>query len=448
MNPATSTQASRRRQKPSEVDTHLHGRRLVLARTVWAILIIITLGVFAACLPIYFSILQTTCTGAACADKQLTPAAAQTLQHLDISLSLYAAANLALMLIWAFIYFVVGAIIAWRKSNDWMALLVAFWLVLQGTTNATLTVGNSQSSWHWTALFLNNLAFLLLDLVFFLFPDGRFVPRWMRWVMLALVVGSVLSFLFPGLAFLSIFSQFGGFGGAIFIIIAQIYRYRRVSTPVQRQQTKWVVYGLTVTIVCDLIVALPAFLLPSAGPTLFGVFYGLFFETAITFFTFLVPISFGVAILRSRLWDIDIIINRTLVYGSLTALLALLYFGLIFALQSLFQGLFKQNNAVAIVVSTLVIAALFQPLRHRIQRFIDRRFYRRKYDAAKTLEAFSATLRNEVDLSQLREHLLNVVQETMQPAHVSLWLRSPGRHTEEPRRLDRLEKPNTVEEGF
>ena len=136
----------------------------------------------------------------------------------------------------------------------------------------------------------------------------------------------------------------------------------------------------------------------------------------------LIPLSIGFSILRYRLYDIDVLINRTLVYGSLTALLALLYFVLIFALQSLFQGLFYQINAVAIVVSTLVIAALFQPLRHRIQAIIDRRFYRRKYDAAKTVAAFSATLRNEVDLNQLREHLLTVVQETMQPSHVSLWL--------------------------
>jgi hypothetical protein len=137
----------------------------------------------------------------------------------------------------------------------------------------------------------------------------------------------------------------------------------------------------------------------------------------------LIPLSIGFSILRYRLYDIDVLINRTLVYGSLTALLALLYFGLIVALQSLFQGLFKQNNAVAIVVSTLFIFALFQPLRRRIQAIIDRRFYRRKYDAAKTLEAFSATLRNEVDLSQLREHLVAVVEETMQPTFVSLWLR-------------------------
>ena len=160
----------------------------------------------------------------------------------------------------------------------------------------------------------------------------------------------------------------------------------------------------------------------------------------------LIPISIGFSIFRYRLYDIDLLINRTLVYGTLTVLLALLYFGLIFVLQSLFQGLFHQNNAVAIVVSTIVIYAVFQPLRHRIQQFIDRRFYRSKYDAARTLEAFSATLRNEVDLGQLRENLLNVVQDTMEPAHVSLWLRSPQRHTEEP--LRRVGKPTTVEKGF
>jgi hypothetical protein len=148
----------------------------------------------------------------------------------------------------------------------------------------------------------------------------------------------------------------------------------------------------------------------------------LLFPTITLFSSALFYLGLGFAILRYRLWDIDAIINRTLVYGSLTALLALVYFGLIIGLQSLLHGIISQDNSVAIVISTLIIYALFQPLRHRIQQIIDRRFYRRKYDAARTLAAFSLTLRNEVDLATLSEHLVAVVEETMQPAHVSLWL--------------------------
>jgi hypothetical protein len=146
-------------------------------------------------------------------------------------------------------------------------------------------------------------------------------------------------------------------------------------------------------------------------------------EDAVTLSFVGIPVAVGIAILRYRLYDIDLIINRTLVYVSLTAMLAAVYFGGIVVLQSLFVALTGQRSTLAVVASTLLIAALFNPLRRRIQAFIDRRFYRKKYDAAKTLEAFSAKLRDETDLQALNGELTRIVRETMQPSHVSLWLR-------------------------
>jgi hypothetical protein len=202
-----------------------------------------------------------------------------------------------------------------------------------------------------------------------------------------------------------------------------IYRYVRVFSFAQRQQAKWLIFGLAGLIVLTILYDLIGSLIPGLGAP--DSFYQLANGTFTFVFFMFIPLSVAIAILRSRLWDIDVIIRRTLVYGILTVILTGVYLGLVIGLEALVRLLTGQvsQSPVIIVASTLAIAALFQPLRHRIQAIIDRRFYRRKYNSAKTLETFAATLRNEVDLGQLKEHLLTVVQETMQPSHVSLWLR-------------------------
>jgi hypothetical protein len=192
-------------------------------------------------------------------------------------------------------------------------------------------------------------------------------------------------------------------------------RLRR-ATGVERQQIKWFAYAAAVA-VSGSIVGHSLFLATDASWLLWaGLIPGMVGVLGM-------PVAMGIAILRYRLYEIDLIINRTLVYGSLTAILATLYFGGIVVLQRLFVALTAQESQLAIVASTLAVAAIFNPLRRRIQALVNRRFYRRKYDAAKTPEAFSVKLRDETDLDALSDDLVGVVKETMQPAHVSLWLR-------------------------
>lgn len=202
------------------------------------------------------------------------------------------------------------------------------------------------------------------------------------------------------------------------VIIAVIWGYRASQSAVSRQKIRWLVYVVLLSGGSSILVwDLPAALLG----------YPLISSQMLGLLVLPYPLALAIAILRYRLWDIDTLINKTLVYGVLTALLGALYAGLIIGLQNLASLITDKatEEPVVLVISTLVIAALFQPLRKRLQHLIDRRFYRQKYDAEKMLAAFSATLQSEVDLQHLREHLLAVVQETMQPAHASLWLRPP-----------------------
>ena len=297
-------------------------------------------------------------------------------------------------------------------------------------------------SWVWVTA--GGLAVFLV----LLFPTGRLSSsRWkpLAWLnLVATVLGAIWVAFAPGTVDgldpienpLGI-DSLGGESSAIYMVevlqaavglaaaVSLFVRQHRAGFE-EQQQIKWFAYAASILIIGALLMssmpdAMDAWWVESVGFVLYiaGI-VGL-------------PVAVAIAILRHHLYDIDLIINRTLVYGSLTAMLAGIYFGVVVLLQWLFVSLTGERSTLAVVASTLAIAALFNPLRHRIQGFIDRRFYRRKYDAAKTLEAFSAKLREETDLDALSDDLVGVIRETMQPSHVSLWLRpDPGTRARSP----------------
>jgi hypothetical protein len=272
--------------------------------------------------------------------------------------------------------------------------------------------------WFWM-LFVGLIVFLLL-----LFPTGRLPSsRWrpFAWASVGVISAAVIwsSAISPDVGFnappspvqLSVLLLGGVAAGSVIV-------GRRNARGVERQQIKWLLYvGPLFFIAAGLHIGFYYFWLSEGSWGLWGS-YLLVIVGGLSG-----PIAIGVAILHYRLYEIDLLINRTLVYGSLTATLIVLYFGGIVVLQKVFVSLTGQRSTLAVVASTLLIAALFTPLRRCIQSFIDRRFYRRKYDARKTLERFSAQLRDETDLDALSDDLVGVVREAMQPAHISLWLR-------------------------
>ena len=386
----------------------------------WVAVAFVALGSFVISVPARYAQLANPTAGVRAA-----------LAELGLSAGGYALYNVTLDAVFVSVFAVVAIVIFWRRSDDPMALLVATMLVVWGPLNGLFVLTGAtegmypalQATLGRLVTFIGYVAWMLF---FYLFPSGRFVPRWTRWLALLYGVG------FFGLWN---FTPFGPpswppllFNAAVLVVwgsfpIAQLYRYVYVSDRIQRQQTKLVVFGVAIAIAGALTTIFTvgaAVDLPSerVGARMLSM---LLMDS----FGLLIPLSLGVAVLRARLFDIDVVINRTLVYGSLSVMLGLVYLGGVATTQALFGTLTgqEQQPQLAIVISTLVIAALFNPLRHRIQSFIDRRFYRSKYDARKTLEVFSAKLREETDIEALNDELVGVVRETMQPAHVSLWLR-------------------------
>jgi hypothetical protein len=347
-------------------------------------------------------------------------------------------------------YAPVGALIASRHPENpvgWLLCLYGFVISLsyfsaEYAIYALLAQPDSLPAGEamaWVFSWMLPLVIGFSTLSYLLFPTGRLPSRrwrWAVWLTVAFIVVGVLLGAFSSgplsdlgpiqnplgiVSLADIYSAilYTTFSVLLVAVISSVFVRLRRAGGVEHQQIKWFAYAVA----ANAIAVVVAYVIPGLIET------PLWFERVGFALNNIVipaiPIAIGIAILRYRLYDIDILINRTLVYGSLTLMLALVYFGGVTATQVVFTALTGQEEQpqLTIVVSTLVIAALFTPLRRRIQSFIDRRFYRRKYDARKTLEAFSAQLRDETDLNALSEDLVGVVRETMQPAHVSLWLR-------------------------
>jgi hypothetical protein len=418
--------------------TDLHDRWLTLARVAWIAVATTALAIVLFSVPSSFDHYRSVCTAPSevCSERavgQPTPHGVQALRNVGLSVRSYALLNVSIDQVFELVWFAVGALIFLRRSDDRMALLTSLFLVAFGTVTvdpaAADALVSTQQAWRLPVEAVQIIGEVCVVLFFLLFPGGRFVPRWTRWLAIVFIAFQVSRDLFPdlyaGSPALRMVSVAAFSGMVVSLVWSQTYRYRNASSEDQRRQARWVVFGTALGVAGTFPFRLPLDLSLLDGDTPF-VLLVLKAGFAVSFL--LVPLSIGAAVLRSRLFDIDVVINRTLVYGSLTATLVAVYFGGIVVSQRLFVVLTGERSTLAVVASTLLIAALFNPLRRHTQSFVDRRFYRRKYDAAKTLAAFNARLRDETELDTLSGDVLGVVRETVQPAHVSMWLRPEAVH--------------------
>src|SRR5215217_47048 len=378
MNPQPNTEepAGRKPLPP----TVLQGSRLFFARAACVALSALTVGLFFASIPAAYEQLSTVCEGnAACVYPRLFPEDAKALEGLGGS-EFYAAYHLALALVLVSGFWTIGAILFWKSSGHRLALFASVAIVTFGTMQAD-TIHWLADTHPWLDLpvdflyFVGNASFFVL---FCMFPDGRFVPRWTRWAAVVWIIYWLVDSFFPdspvsprSWPLVIDASLFLGLIGTL--LVAQIYRYRRVSGPVEKQQTKWVVWGFTVYIVILIVVLVISWIFSLTRPGIPQVFHDLVSTTVIILSTLLIPLAIGVAILRYHLWNIELIIRRTLVYGSLSLVLTAVFSITDTILQSLFFFITGvEESWVATFGSVIVIAVGFQPLRNRIEGGVDR----------------------------------------------------------------------------
>lgn len=411
----------------SQSNTTLHQPWLSIARAAWFVCAGVAITAFIASMGIALGEPLPHCTTleAACGPWSLSQEDVVVAQKIGMSESLMRILYFGRSILTYGAFIVIGLIIFWRRSDDWLAWLLSLTLVsfaVEGVQN----LGVFQIVVYVPYL-IAAIGYYLLP---FVFPTGHFEPRWTRWIFVPILVLSLV----PQMIITTLgekenpIASFGILvGGAVWFcaaIYSIIYRYARISNAIERQQTKWLMGSILAPILGLVPFTFTSTIYAPSQPSPERLAFMLLvvFPTGLASYLAL-ALGIAIAILRYRLWDIDIIIRRTLIYSILTALLALFYIGAVVILQQFLRALTGAGDDLAIIVSTWAIAALFNPLRHRVQDTIDHRFYRRKYDAQQVLERFAATARDEVELEKLAGELLRVVTETMQPTSVNLWLK-------------------------
>ena len=419
---STFDETARNVPSPPLADTRLSGTRLLVARWVWVAIALLSVGLYLTSTLVYYFGLHGFQVGVY---ERLISTNAPVSGYSAIAFhyspftGTSATLNIALLTALAPLWVAVGLVIFWRRSDDWMALFIALLLVLLGTNFSPavyvfpIVVGLT-SPLGILCISVQALVFSSVAPFFALFPTGRFVPGWTRWVTLAylacqLPLGAPSNWPFsivhwPPLLFASVI-----LGLTLPLVFAQLYRYRFVSTEVERQQTKWIVFGMTLGFLADMANLLPAFLVPGLrqpGPA--HVLYTVFSEGTLSIFL-LVPLAFGFAVLRYRLWDIDIIINRTLVYGLLTACVIGLYILVVALLGSLLS---QPGNLFVSLLATGLVAVLFQPLRERLQRAVNHLMFGERDDPYRLL----SRLGNRLEVTLSSDSVLPTIVETVAQA--------------------------------
>jgi hypothetical protein len=363
-----------------------------------------------------------------CEWYRLTVDAARSLAAAGMALSTYGIVTAVPILFTAVVFWAVGGLLFVRRSDQGFGLLVSYLLIGFGAAGPSWALVWANPDIPPPILSLAGLGsaptFIILQIVLLTFPNGRFQPR-RSWLLIGLMVLNNFFWMVddprvnigswqPGLLEVWLLVVFGA------PILIQIYRYFRLYNHMERLQTRWFIGGLIGGLLPGTVLRLVILGLPDTLEV--QVLRILLNAWLVSLFYLPISIAIGIAVLRYRLWDIDIIIRRTLIYTVLTGILAAVYFGGIILTQQVFRAATGESSDLAIVVSTLLIAALFTPVRRRVQDGIDRRLYRRKYDVEQTLADFQKNLREDVDMETLKANLVGVVNDTMQPSSVRLWV--------------------------